>query len=131
VTIDTDKAAWNPALVEVAVLGCHPGDGDVPEALALAAHQLRQAPDLPDALSLPLPLHLAGLAQEYVLPTQNEDSGGGGEAIDSASDADPDTGAAPGIETAPEPEETDWEQLALRIPAQSASVENLQETEPR
>jgi hypothetical protein len=131
VTIDTDKAAWNPGLVEIAVLGCHPGDGDVPEALALAAHQLRQAPDLPDALSLPLPLHLAGLAQEYVLPTQSEDGGDGGDAVDSASDADPDTGAAPGVETAPEPVETDWEQLALTIPAQSAPAEKVRETEPR
>ncbi|MGJ5897347.1 pPIWI_RE module domain-containing protein [Streptomyces niveiscabiei] len=100
VTIDTDKAAWNPGLVELAVLGCHEADGDVPEALALAVHQLRQAPDLPDALSLPLPLHLAGLAQEYVLPTMSED---GGDAVDSAVDADPDTSAAPGVETAPEP----------------------------
>lgn len=32
-------------------------------------HQLRMAPDYPVALSLPLPLHLAGLAQAYVLPT--------------------------------------------------------------
>ncbi len=91
VTIDTDKAAWNPGLVEIAVLGCHSGDGDLPEALALATHQLRQAPDLPDALSLPLPLHLAGLAQEYVLPTQNEDGGDGGDvgdALDSVADAD-------------------------------------------
>src|SRR5690606_8090150 len=125
VTIDTDKAAWNPGLVEIAVLGCHPGDGDVPEALALAVHQLRQAPDLPDALSLPLPLHLAGLAQEYVLPTRSEDDGDEGRSIDSASDADPDTGAAPGVETAPEPEETDWEQLTLEIPAQAASVEKV------
>lgn len=72
-TIDTGEAAWNPGLVEVSVLGCHPQDGDVPEALALAVHQLRQAPDLPDALSLPLPLHLAGLSQEYVLPTRAEE----------------------------------------------------------
>jgi hypothetical protein len=116
VTIDTDKAAWNPGLVEIAVLGCHPDDGDVPEALALAVHQLRQAPDFPDALSLPLPLHLAGLAQEYVLPTQNED-GEEPDTVDSASDADPDTGAAPGIEAAPEPEETEWEQLAFGFSA--------------
>lgn len=100
VTVDTDKAAWNPGLVELAVLGCHVADGDVPEALALVVHQLRQAPDLPDALSLPLPLHLAGLAQEYVLPTVSED---GGDGVDPAADADPDTAAAPGVETAPEP----------------------------
>lgn len=76
VTIDTDKPAWNPALVEIAVLGCHQApegstsdDGDDPEAFALAVHQLRQAPDYPDPLLLPLPLHMASLAQEYVLPT--------------------------------------------------------------
>ncbi|MGR8007688.1 pPIWI_RE module domain-containing protein [Streptomyces hypolithicus] len=71
-TIDTHIPAWNPGLVEIAVLGCHPDDGDSPEALALAVHQLRQAPDYLDALSLPLPLHLASLAQHYVLPTVAE-----------------------------------------------------------
>ncbi|MFE9138692.1 pPIWI_RE module domain-containing protein [Streptomyces sp. NPDC007355] len=114
VTVDTDKAAWNPGLVELAVLGCHPDDGDVPEALALAVHQLRQAPDLPDALSLPLPLHLAGLAQEYVLPTRNDEyEDSTGSDADAAADADPDAAAAPGVETTPEPE-----QLALDIPLQ-------------
>ncbi|MFD9975913.1 pPIWI_RE module domain-containing protein [Streptomyces sp. NPDC059017] len=129
VTIDTDKAAWNPGLVELAVLGCHPDDGDVPEALALAVHQLRQAPDLPDALSLPLPLHLAGLAQEYVLPTRNDD---GDEPADSTADADPDTAAAPGVETAPE-EETPPEQLALPldIPSQPGHAQEVTDTEPR
>jgi hypothetical protein len=67
-TIDTDKPGWNPNLVEIAVLGCHPDDGDVPDAIAMAIHQLRHAPDYLDALRLPLPLHLAALAQEYVLP---------------------------------------------------------------
>ncbi|MFJ2231318.1 pPIWI_RE module domain-containing protein [Streptomyces halstedii] len=71
-TIDTHIPAWNPGLVEVAVLGCHEDAGDSPEALALAVHQLRQAPDYLDALSLPLPLHLASLAQHYVLPTVTE-----------------------------------------------------------
>jgi hypothetical protein len=127
VTIDTDKAGWNPGLVELAVLGCHPDYGDVPEALALAVHQLRQAPDLPDALSLPLPLHLAGLAQEYVLPTRNED---GEDTTDAAADADPDTAAAPGVETAPGPEEAEPEHLAQGIPSQPGPVEDP-ETEPR
>ncbi|MEU6730147.1 RNaseH domain-containing protein [Nonomuraea wenchangensis] len=36
---------WNPGLVEIAVLGCHQDDGDHPESLALAVHQLRQPPD--------------------------------------------------------------------------------------
>ncbi|MEU0131190.1 RNaseH domain-containing protein [Streptomyces sp. NPDC006289] len=34
----------------------------------LAVHQLRRAPDCATALSLPLPLHLAGPARVYVLP---------------------------------------------------------------
>ncbi|MDI3420611.1 pPIWI_RE module domain-containing protein [Streptomyces luteolus] len=78
-TSQSGKGAWNPTLVEIAVLGCHDGDGtpavsvtgrpDSAEALALAMHQLRQAPDYNADLSLPLPLHLAGRAQEYVLPT--------------------------------------------------------------
>jgi hypothetical protein len=109
-TVDTDKAAWNPSLVEFAVLGCHPDDGDSPEALALAAHQLRQAPDLPDALSLPLPLHLAGLAQEYVLPTRaSEDEPAYADAV---SDADPGEAAAPGLAREPEPQD-ELEQLSL------------------
>jgi RNaseH domain of pPIWI_RE len=36
-------------------------------------HQLRQAPDYLDALSMPLPMHLASLAQAYVLPTRAEE----------------------------------------------------------
>ncbi|MEV0419152.1 pPIWI_RE module domain-containing protein [Streptosporangium canum] len=78
-TIDTEIPAWNPALMEITVLGCHPASsgegGDSPEALALAVHQLRQAPDYLDSLSLPLPLHLAALAQEYVLPTVADGDG--------------------------------------------------------
>ncbi len=79
-TIDTDVPAWNPALMEITVMGCHPepfgaDEGDHPEALALAVHQLRQAPDYLDSLSLPLPLHLAALAQQYVLPTIAEEDG--------------------------------------------------------
>ncbi|MEU2625902.1 DUF3962 domain-containing protein [Kitasatospora sp. NPDC007106] len=101
-TIDTDKPAWNPGLVELSVLGCHPADGDDAEALALAVHQLRQAPDFPDALSLPLPLHLAGLAQEYVLPTVSEDNQE--PLVDPAADADPDTAEAVGLAGEPEPE---------------------------
>ncbi|MBF6399457.1 DUF3962 domain-containing protein [Nocardia cyriacigeorgica] len=68
---DVGKPAWNPTLVEITIAGCHADDD--PEAFALAMHQLRQAPDYLDALSLPLPLHLAELAQEYVLPTESED----------------------------------------------------------
>ena len=77
-TSQAGTGAWNPTLVEIAVLGCHtepqagppsPPVPDEPEAIALATHQLRMAPDYPVALSHPLPLHLAALAQEYVLPT--------------------------------------------------------------
>jgi len=67
-TIDTGVPGWNPALVELAVLGCHRDQGDRPEVLAMALHQLRQAPDHINALRMPLPLHLARHAQEYVLP---------------------------------------------------------------
>ena len=72
------------------MLGCHPDAGDSPEALALAVHQLRQAPDYLDALSMPLPMHLASLAQHYVLPTVAE---GEAESEEEPSDA-PDDGIA-------------------------------------
>ncbi|MFE5585405.1 pPIWI_RE module domain-containing protein [Kitasatospora sp. NPDC056531] len=107
-TVDTDKAAWNPGLVELAVLGCHQADGDDPEALAMAVHQLRQAPDHADALSLPLPLHLAGLAQEYVLPTLADEN----TTTDPTADTDPDAAEAAGLAQAPEPD-SDPEQLSL------------------
>ncbi|KNB53627.1 pPIWI_RE module domain-containing protein [Streptomyces caatingaensis] len=131
-TSQAGTAAWNPALVEIAVLGCHPegdagGHRDRPEAIAMAMHQLRQAPDYPDALSLPLPLHLAGLAQAYVLPTfteevdEEDDTATAGEEAerdvsaaeqdgstareDPASDLDPDLAEAAGLAGAPEPAE--------------------------
>ncbi|MEU7296595.1 DUF3962 domain-containing protein [Streptomyces exfoliatus] len=109
--------AWNPTLVEIVVLGCHgdddstatvPGSPDDAEALALAVHQLRQAPDYAAALSLPLPLHLAGLAQAYVLPTLAEHDGSPGEeAMESAAepnvdDLDPDLTDAAGLATEPD-----------------------------
>jgi hypothetical protein len=72
-TIDIDQAAWNPGLIEIAVLGCHTKDGDDPHALAMAVHQLRQAPDYRDALRRPLPLHLAQKTQEYILPMRQAD----------------------------------------------------------
>lgn len=127
-TIDTDTPAWNPSLVEIAILGCHPaqtdasGDaqGDNPEALALAVHQLRQAPDYADSLSLPLPLHLAGLAQHYVLPTIADEDDVSASSVpddlagllgtettsveDESSDTDPDLADAPGLAQAPEPD---------------------------
>ncbi|MBD0711622.1 MULTISPECIES: pPIWI_RE module domain-containing protein [unclassified Streptomyces] len=72
------KTAWNPAHLELTVLGCltesalaGAGRPDVPadrpEEWATLAHQLRFHDDYPP-LSRPLPLHLARLAGEYVLP---------------------------------------------------------------
>jgi len=128
-TIDTGVPAWNPGLVEIAVLGCHVDRGDDPHALALAVHQLRQAPDYLDALSLPLPLHLAGRAQEYVLPTLadsyqdgepetdlTEDDGEGEQLFESiiedlaaledeGSDPDPDYAHLPGLIATDAPDE--------------------------
>lgn len=123
-TVDTDKPAWNPSLVEIAILGCHPvaeadRPGDNPEAIALAMHQLRQAPDYLDALSLPLPLHLAGLAQEYVLPMRaDETETDPGALLDEQTVAsfddevgDPDLIDAPGLSLEPDIQE----QVALFI----------------
>ncbi|PWG12314.1 DUF3893 domain-containing protein [Streptomyces sp. V2] len=103
-TIDTGEVGWKPVLLEIAVLGCHEEDGDDPQALALAAHLLRQPPDYPEALTLPLPLHMAGLGQQYVLPTRGQEEA-------SAEDPDPTTSAAPGVEG--EPEAREDEQLPL------------------
>ncbi|MCM2422129.1 pPIWI_RE module domain-containing protein [Streptomyces sp. RKAG293] len=107
--------AWNPTLVEIAVLGCHeddpaatvPGASDDAEALALAVHQLRQAPDYAAALSLPLPLHLAGLAQAYVLPMLAERDESPGEAAEPTpglcmEDLDPDLTDAAGLAAEPD-----------------------------
>ncbi|WP_369202470.1 RNaseH domain-containing protein [Streptomyces sp. PU-14G] len=107
------KPAWNPTLVEIAVLGCHDGGDsaqpeagkpDDAEALALTMHQLRQAPDYNGALSSPLPLHLAARAQEYVLPTLAQDD-------EAAEETGPDLADAAGADTAEPAEEA--AQLAL------------------
>ncbi|MFF8654133.1 pPIWI_RE module domain-containing protein [Streptomyces huasconensis] len=110
--------AWNPTLVEIAVLGCHqddastaPGPPDDAEALALAVHQLRQAPDYAAALSLPLPVHLASLAQAYVLPMLAEEiqnpetevvTSHAGQDLD---DLDPDLTEAAGLSVVPDEDE--------------------------
>lgn len=72
------KAAWNPGQLEVTVLAClsekaladvrHEGQrADIPAEWATLVHQLRYHDDyLP--LDRPLPMHLARLAGEYVLP---------------------------------------------------------------
>ncbi|MET8840367.1 DUF3962 domain-containing protein [Streptomyces rubiginosohelvolus] len=72
------KSAWNPVYLELTVLGCLPGEtpaepddareiADRPAEWATLAHQLRFHDDYPP-LARPLPLHLARLAGEYVLP---------------------------------------------------------------
>ncbi|MHC0429183.1 pPIWI_RE module domain-containing protein [Streptomyces sp. O3] len=72
------KTAWNPGQLEITVLGClsaktladsgRTGDlPDRPAEWATLTHQLRYHDDYPP-LARPLPLHLARLAGEYVLP---------------------------------------------------------------
>ncbi|WP_018547237.1 pPIWI_RE module domain-containing protein [Streptomyces sp. LaPpAH-108] len=69
-TIDTDKLAWNPALLEITVAACGPDDD--PELWAALSHRLRQSPGRAPLLALPLPLILASKAAEYVLPTTQD-----------------------------------------------------------
>lgn len=74
---DPAVQGWNPGLVEIFVQGCLsataladadlPGEADVPEDWAALTHQLRRTADYRAPLKLPLPLHLAKLAGEYVL----------------------------------------------------------------
>ncbi|MEU3963081.1 DUF3962 domain-containing protein [Streptomyces buecherae] len=72
------KTAWNPVQMEVCVLGCLSAkaladagrtdvEADRPAEWATLAHQLRYHDDYPP-LARPLPLHLARLAGQYVLP---------------------------------------------------------------
>ncbi|KAB7844449.1 DUF3893 domain-containing protein [Streptomyces mobaraensis] len=77
------KTAWNPAHLEITVLGClsekaladsgREGDlPDLPVEWATLTHQLRYHDEYPP-LAKPLPLHLARLAGEYVLPMTGRD----------------------------------------------------------
>ncbi|MFB7471185.1 pPIWI_RE module domain-containing protein [Kitasatospora sp. NPDC056184] len=68
--------AWNPRLLEVTVLGCRTSEqaADHPVEWATLTHQLRYHDDYPP-LAYPLPLHLAQLAKEYVLPLAPAGSG--------------------------------------------------------
>jgi hypothetical protein len=62
-----DAHAFNPRLVELTVAAIQ--QGDAPWIWAALAHELRfVAPHHDDAITLPLPLHLAKLMEEYVLP---------------------------------------------------------------
>ncbi|MFQ6142253.1 pPIWI_RE module domain-containing protein [Streptomyces seoulensis] len=72
------KTAWNPGQLEITVLGClsekaladsgrEEDPPDRPAEWATLTHQLRYHDDYPP-LARPLPLHLARLAGEYVLP---------------------------------------------------------------
>jgi hypothetical protein len=101
-TLDTGVPGWMPGLIELAVLGCHPEDGDDPQSLALVAHLHRQPPDYPEALAHPLALHLAGLAQEYVLPTRAEEDEATGLAAQTALDPIDSSGAPDLLDAAAE-----------------------------
>ncbi|WP_131784375.1 RNAseH domain-containing protein [Protofrankia symbiont of Coriaria ruscifolia] len=76
------KTAWNPRYLELTVVGClsekalaDAGRDDLgpdqPAAWAALTHQLRFHDDY-EPLSRPLSLHLAKLAEEYVLPTESD-----------------------------------------------------------
>ncbi|MFJ3902133.1 pPIWI_RE module domain-containing protein [Streptomyces sp. NPDC090025] len=76
------KTAWNPVHLELTVLGLRTADDlaalgrtdelpDRPVDWATLAHQLRLHDDYPP-LARPLPLHLARLVGEYVLPLAGE-----------------------------------------------------------
>jgi hypothetical protein len=71
-TIDTGRLAWNPALLEITVVGCRSDDD--PELWATLTHRLRRSSGRAPMLALPLPLHLARKAAEYVLPTARDRS---------------------------------------------------------
>ncbi|MGK5627243.1 RNAseH domain-containing protein [Streptomyces sp. URMC 123] len=92
------KTAWNPGQLEITVLGCLSEKAladsgreghlpDRPAEWATLTHQLRYHDDYPP-LARPLPLHLARLAGEYVLPVAGT-SGGGEHVIRSKSEAPP------------------------------------------
>jgi hypothetical protein len=60
--------------MQLTVAGCNPAPGTTatsaadPEPWAALVHQLRRAPNYRDTVALPLQMHLAKLAEEYVLP---------------------------------------------------------------
>jgi len=91
------RNAWNPTLLEIAVIG-HLADDD-PEAWATYVHQQRIVDDYRDALKFPLVLHLAELAHEYALPFGDEAPAHAG---DEGDDVEPDDSPTPGDEATPE-----------------------------
>lgn len=66
-----NKNAWNPNLLELAMIGFV--DRDEAERWAFYLHQQRSAEDYRDELKLPLALHIAQLANAYALPYDDED----------------------------------------------------------
>ena len=89
--LNAGRNAWNPALLEIVVAGCAPGDQAA--AWARYVHQQRFPDDYRDALALPLALHLARLATEYALPHELTDviEEQDGEAADRSESEDGDT----------------------------------------
>jgi pPIWI_RE module N-terminal domain/RNaseH domain of pPIWI_RE/MID domain of pPIWI_RE len=90
-----NKPAWNPELLELAMVALQPGDEA--EQWAMLLHQQRFADDYTDALGLPLVLHLASLTHAYALPHEDPEQ------------AEP--GAAT-IGDTPEQLELDWDDTA-------------------
>ncbi|MFD7844798.1 pPIWI_RE module domain-containing protein [Nocardia sp. NPDC059764] len=79
-----DKNAWNPNLLELAMIGF--SDRDEAERWAFYLHQQRSAEDYRDELKLPLALHVAQLANAYALPYDDEDEDDDDVPSDSADD---------------------------------------------
>jgi hypothetical protein len=69
-----DAHAWNPSLFELTVACLQPEDQGNAWPWAALTHELRQmAFHYDQATALPLPLHLAQLMEEYVLPLDERD----------------------------------------------------------
>ncbi|MFD4407551.1 pPIWI_RE module domain-containing protein [Nocardia sp. NPDC058499] len=66
-----NRNAWNPNLIELAMIGFT--DRDEAERWAFYLHQQRSAEDYRDELRLPLALHIAQLADAYALPYDDEE----------------------------------------------------------
>jgi hypothetical protein len=64
-------SAWNPELLELAMVGLQPADKA--EHWAMYLHQQRFCDDYRDGLGLPLIMHLAELTSDYALPHSDQD----------------------------------------------------------